>query len=226
VGAALDRLAVLGLAQKHVLRSGTDNYGFVRLSVDLYVKRDERGKREPFSRFPAPIVYGGLWSMLPTSASRHLMIVLACLDRVKDEEEILNNDEDADLDAAERERKLARTRSREPVSLSMLEGLCGFARPTVCEALKILTTPSLSANQLSFATVRSGDKGQNTPTWYALDRRIFEWSFASLDMLNSRENRERLQESRWPWLVCRRNHSKVRREQRAHSAMSQDDFPF
>lgn len=137
-----------------------------RLSRDLFPRGEE-----PYAVFPASLLFGGGWSVLPTPASRQLYLVTACLDPVGSEEAYLlkietelpgedwgEKDSEGEIwDSFDWSRHgedeylayweaiqgaaLAERRAAAAVSLSELSQLSGLSRSVVDTSLGILLTP-------------------------------------------------------------------------------------
>lgn len=128
-----------------------------RLSTTLFPRAEEHSVALWGSLF-----HGGTWMLLPTSACRHLYVVLACLDPVRDEDLYFDTVIGAQIRDAKqgkgrhsvdrlrsdhalrgriRKRELERLRSQATTSLAHLARMSGLSRDTVIEALKVLERP-------------------------------------------------------------------------------------
>lgn len=174
------RIARLAGLDKSTVREGLralEAAGLLQLRYDLHPEPERKGFRTKFRLstriYPqageekvtlrATLIYGGTWSLLPTSGCRHLYVVVACLDPVRDPDvylsvamsklmarlrkkparytaEHLAND--AGLRKAEGDRILARRRAKAPRSLAELASYSGMQRSTVAEALRVLLLPA------------------------------------------------------------------------------------
>jgi hypothetical protein len=82
---AVRRLVGLGLLQiRRVPRAKYEGgyKTFYRLAAELYPRPEGE---DPYAEIPGNLIYGGVWSLLPTAAARHMFSVLACLDQIGDE---------------------------------------------------------------------------------------------------------------------------------------------
>lgn len=190
VKAALERLVQLGFAetrrQSREKHQGGREVHF-RLSCHLYAHPGEA-----FARVSAGLIYGGVWSVIPSPASRHLYITLACLDPIKDEAaylqkvehdsyghapwweqypEVWDEPDDADYldERVLQSRFLEEQRMKSPLSLADLATASGLPRRTVISALNPLLVSLGPAergkrNSLICRGIRGG-----RPTWYALN---------------------------------------------------------
>jgi hypothetical protein len=183
VSQAFNRLVTLGLMQTR--REPREKYlgGYLtwyRLSASFYpADRDD-----PYAEIPSSLFYGGAWGLLPTSAARHLYVVLACLDPIGNEKAYLDSiledtqaepwwdlyfenplryleyDESngrydsKDLEPKLRIDYLAGHRARYPASLAELSDYSGMTRATVSSALQVLTTPIFGGHQRQDSTKR------------------------------------------------------------------------
>ena len=141
--------------------------------------------------FPAQVFYGGAWSILPTSASRHLYLVLTCLDPIGDEDGYLRRispDSDWAAHAVDEDyrrhpefrrlygengyaewlltipqRLLGKSRAASATSLSDLSTLTGMSRRSVSEALEILTRPLFAGEPGTRPSLALIQKGDAPP---------------------------------------------------------------
>lgn len=167
---------------------------------------------EAFVRIPGALVYGGLWMLMPTHATRHLYLTIAGLAPVRDEAAFLSAarrvvderecgreeddewDEDDDPfvidDARERavQAALARARARLPLSVADLARHTGMGESAVESALLCLTR-DMKVRAQGYRTefvgplVGSGLAGPNRVRWYAPSRKEAERCI-SPDVLN------------------------------------------
>lgn len=94
VGAAFDQLAKQGLLQSRRQRRTDDPRGGALFRHQYRLRASEffpAATEDRFVRFPADLLYAGVWALLPTNASRHLYLVIACVDWIADEEAYLNS---------------------------------------------------------------------------------------------------------------------------------------
>ena len=226
VATAIDRLVSMKVMKVEKRPRGQYEGGYethYRLHIALYPKGDE-----PYAQLPASLFYGGTWFMLPSAAGRHLYVVIACLDPVRNEDAYLNplkdvgdgnldgfgDEEDNDIeDDEERQATIAaklraKRRSSEPQSISDLVRFAGLQRSTVVEVLRVLTTPIFGSREIngvkypSIPLVRKGEAPPRTPTWYAPDRRAWRWHWKA-DVLNSPADVEKERWRLWPFLYIR-----------------------
>lgn len=130
-----------GLAQRHTEKRHPVNggvLGFYRLNAAALFP--EPG--EPFTRISGALIYGGLWSLLPTHAARSLYVALAAFDPVYDEE-ALSASMYYGTDAVETEERIAEMRASVPLPVARLAKLTGQTEKTVKAARRILLAPSL-----------------------------------------------------------------------------------
>jgi hypothetical protein len=145
--------------EKHVLEGLRGRRTLYRLSTRVFPGPGETAVVTLAGRLFA----GGTWALLPTPACRHLYVVIACLDPVRNEEAYFQHklraliraakkglgkhrpDELAastKLQARVRREVMARRRAEEePVTLARLVEVSGLQRSTVAEALRILLRP-------------------------------------------------------------------------------------
>ncbi|MDQ3555885.1 MAG: hypothetical protein M3409_03785 [Gemmatimonadota bacterium] len=131
---------------------------YYRLSAGLYPVGGER-----FTTITGAMVYGGTWSLLPTSACRHLYLVLAARDPIGDESAYVEGARRRIIrNAAARRRRagkakggaatsvahevddqtiLAHRRAKSALSLARLADISGTRRSTLAEALRVLVSP-------------------------------------------------------------------------------------
>ena len=148
---------------------------------------------------PGNLFYGGTWALLPSAAVRHLYTVISGLDPIRDEEayveritwdlgngDVYTDDDEENLtdpEACKASRLLAEQRQRHPLSRRDLVVSSGLHRSTVNEALHALLVP-LFGHQAdaragcrlpSIALLKRGKVQPGRPTWYAADRRAWDW---------------------------------------------------
>jgi hypothetical protein len=180
---------------------------------------------------PGNLIYGGTWSLLPSAAFRHLYLVVACLDPIGDEVAYLariaedtggNWDRYADDQAWSiadpvaraaviQAQLLAAQRERHPVSMRDLAQFSGLQRSTVKEALHGLLTPIFGdlvdartgQRYPPIALLRRGEAHPGRPTWYAPDRRAWDWSWRC-EVLNARDRVQKARDRLWPHFLERR----------------------
>jgi hypothetical protein len=198
---------------------------FFRLAAILYPQGDE-----PYAVLPGNLFYGGTWALLPSSAYRHLYVVLAGLDSIGDEAAYLAriaedfggdwdhhaNDHDwAIADpvaraAAIQAKILAAQRARHPLSRRDLVEYSGLGRSAVIEALHALLVPIFgnSADERTghryppIALVKKGEPLPRRPTWYAPDRRAWNRWWPG-DLMNARDQIQKKRNQLWPHVVER-----------------------
>lgn len=190
VSRAIRILEAMGL-----LRRGPDGRGHglrYCLLRDLYPRADDQMS---YATVPANLFYGGAWSLLPTSAARHLYIVLAGLDPISDEERYVDRvqrnepvhglDEDdppewgryteEDRQQLRRQAVLAPIRATNALSRRQLVEISGLSLSTLKDALNVLTAPLLGDESYEegptemWRPIAMVAHGRN-PTWYAPDR--------------------------------------------------------
>lgn len=130
-----------------------------RLSTTVFPRKGET----EVAVLPGLLFAGGSWALLPTPACRHLYVVVACLDPIRNEDLYFEGKLKARVRAAAqglgqhtpeelrqsskvqarmRREVLARRRAEEePVTLAKLVEMSGMQRSTVAEALRILRKP-------------------------------------------------------------------------------------
>jgi hypothetical protein len=207
IGRALETLVESGVLQRHAVRprfSGGPKRWFYRLTVALYATG-----RGTFFRFPAAMVYGGMWAYLPTRGARHLFVAIAGLDAVLDEDAYRARiEEDGEIDA-EDEDPVIRQRSRHPMSLGRLSTATGMTRNAVDESLRLLQTPLVASTGLGapdLSLISSGPAQPGTSRWFSPNMAIagLRWPPA---LLNDRAALGRDRLARYPMLACRRRGS-------------------
>lgn len=161
----------------------------------------------PFAQISGNLLYGGAWAMLPTSASRHLYVVLACMDGVLDEEGWLSAGGDPDDDQRARACRLERRRRAFPISGADLERLSGLSHGTVVEALSILLAGLFDNHKLPL--LRRGETGRGRTFWYAPHRAAARWHFHP-EYLNDPSKLRTIQAAAWP-MVMRQRAEQARR---------------
>ena len=231
---AMDQLAAEGLLQ-YELRPRPEQYaggklGYFRLSAALYPAGGE-----PYTELDSRLFFGGIWAMLPRPAYRHLYVVLAALDPIRDEDAYLSKIEseagedswvnllpEDDLDdlpedeeewsEAAKRMILAKRRSSEPKSLTELVNASGLSRATVIDALQGLSEPIFGDVETPTALIQKGERTDGTPTWYAPDRRVIanEWYWEPF-VLNDVNQVKAKQQVYWPHLFKRRAAQKKRK---------------
>jgi hypothetical protein len=187
-----------------------------RLSSALFPQRDEL-----FVQVPGGLFYGGFWSLLPTHASRHLLLTLAALDPVRDEKaysEYLQEvgavqdgfgGDDADAEV------LGRRRSS-PLSVSDIEEASGLSRTAVFESLSVLLAPVTQGGvELGRIIERVGDDPgtprSGRPFSYAFRSSVLDRLQFNPDGLNSRDAVRAFRSINWPGVTARAQRSAARR---------------
>lgn len=184
---ALDALAAAGFAQDETRPRGRHSGGtqlFYRLRATLYPTFSER-----YSEFSAALMYGATWAALPSSAARHLYLVLACLDPIGSEDGYLDAiaerdyhrdnwgymdpwpDDPADDDEDVQVRLLMSRRANAAVSLRELARYSGLARNTLLAARRVLLAPRWGGESL----VQVEHETSNSPGWYVPNNRAGHW---------------------------------------------------
>jgi hypothetical protein len=217
VGNSLRQLVASGLMQFDGSGAGRRNH--FRLLRTLYPSNEEK-----YATIPAMLIYGGVWHLLPTMASRHLYLVLAILDPVGDEEAYLaklssdglnwTGDELAEwqdfdrtsINQLQRQRYLGEVRSSSSVSIADLTRYSGMSRNSVKGALRQLEVP-MFGNQVCEG--ESGKSYRPVPLiaardgWRVPDRGAWNW-FWNVEFLQNRESIEAQRRKLWPWIHERR----------------------
>jgi hypothetical protein len=198
---------------------------YYRLATTLYPQGDES-----YAVMPGNLFYGGSWAMLPSAASRHLYLVIAGLDPIGDEQAYLqciaedldgNWDQRADGDdwtitepaaraTAIQTKILAAQRERHPLSIRDLLEYSGLQPSTAVEALHALLVPIFGncvdertgQRYPPIALLKRGEPQPRRPTWYAPDRRTWNWWWRD-EVLNSPEQCDKARERFWPRVVDR-----------------------
>jgi hypothetical protein len=240
VTSAFHMLAAAELMQTENRRRERREGGFktyYRLSAELYPRNDA----DEWRKFPAELLYGGHWCMLPQPSARHAYIALLCLDPIADEsaylarlmdvgnaepwwEERCEGDEDIAeyyLEPLLKWRFLNRHRAeRATVSLSELSRLTAMPKGTVTSALQILTTPVFGGCEAKkggtippIPLVARGPACDLEPTWYVPDQRAWEWDWR-IDVLNDPKRVEMHRLQKWPSLSQRRRDASDRTRSR------------
>ena len=156
-----------------------------------------------FVKFYGNFIYGGLWSLLPTSAARHLFLAFLCADPVHDPRSFADGitggcrTEQARTEA----RRVIRTqRQRHALSFSQLVVLTGMTRPVVNNAVKILTT-SFVAQGHKARGVQRGHRHPRGPNWYAPSRRVMKSLSFDPAVLNDHQAMCRLRHEIWGQVI-------------------------
>lgn len=161
-----------------------------RLSRSLYP-----AEGETWHQLRGSLFYGGLWSLLPTPAARHLLVTIRGLEPVISEQALLNWEADLEvpLDDDEPPGIVERTRSRHPMSFAVLSTSSGMSLSTVRNALRVLLTP-LNDDPMGSATLESGPAGGSR--WYTANERTLncQWEPA---VLNDANRRRKVQRRLW-----------------------------
>ena len=140
---------------------------FYRLSAKAFWPAD--GER--FGRIGGGLVYGGLWSKLPSPAARQLYLLIACLDPIGDEDSYAAKlAEERDIPAGLcLWIALEDIRAKYPLTYDDLARLTGLSRRSVAGALKPLTAPIQTAGG-PCQLVRRGASLEGGTFFYAPDR--------------------------------------------------------
>jgi hypothetical protein len=196
---------------------------YYRLAAALYPREGE-----PYAVLPGNLLYGGTWALLPTAAMRHLYLVISGLDPIRDEKAYLRRiaedvgedwDEGSyddalrdpdDREPTVQEETLATQRARHPLSIRDLVACSGLHRGTVIEALRALLEPIIGDeideltgdDQPHIALLKRGEVRSGRPTWYAVDRRAWDWCW-SCELMNDPEQLLKIRESLWPYIAFR-----------------------
>lgn len=123
---------------------------------------------ETWVPLPGTLFYGGLWAGLPYASCRHLYLVIAGLDAVRDEQafgEAVGERES--LDPAEAVRG---ARERNPLSLTALSQLSGISREEVVKARNILCAPTLTTATGALIPYVLTGAARGRSAWYAPNR--------------------------------------------------------
>jgi hypothetical protein len=218
---------------------------YYRLSARLYP-----GPTEEYAALPGRLIYSGAWSMLPTNAARHVFLVLTCLDPIGDEDAYLekiradsNGDcpwqaeeipaawweryTAADIEALQRLRWLGQY--RQTLSLRELEAATGVRRATLVDALRALSVPAFGDRPRGdtdrhyppIALIAKGEADDRRPTWYAPDRRAWDWSW-NLDVLNDPARVRSTQRELWPTAEDRRERQRERERAEDAAALARE----
>jgi hypothetical protein len=194
-----------------------------RLNARLYPQGDE-----PYVELSASLFYGGTWFMLPSSASRHMYVVIACLDPIRNEDAYLGPlkgesengldwkgdgyddgiEDDREREASIKAKLLAKRRSSEPQSISDLVRFSGLQRSTVVEALRVLTPPIFGSEEIDgvkyppISLLLKGEAPPRTPTWYAPNRLVRYWYWHwPPRFLDSPMDVQAVRDLLWPFMV-------------------------
>lgn len=193
VASALQQLETRGLIQSRRVAPPAHTGGAERQVYRLNLALFPVNTDEWYTEIGGTLLYGGMWSMLPTHAARHLYVVIAALDAVANETAFLSASDHygRDWDDEERAEILADFRYKHPLSISDLTFYAGFTSTTTTEsALKILTTPVTFRNKTEQRTVPLVERGEakGRMSWFAPSREAatVQWSPA---VLNSAERR-------------------------------------
>jgi hypothetical protein len=204
---AMHDLAFLGWAE---LRNISGQHGrgghevWYRLSRQFFA-----GNGEQWRSMSGHLIYSGSWAVLPTSAARHVYMMLMALDPVHNEDKLVAAfDEQHGIgDPEEQELKIAQLRHSKAPSRAQLLSLSGLQRSTLDEALSILLAPLFTKNAIPL--VRTG-RG-NGSRWYSLDSRAPEWRYEP-DFLNARGSIDSLRRQLWPMIERRKVRPSKRRK--------------
>lgn len=152
-----------------------------------------------FVKFYGNFIYGGLWSLLPTSAARHLFLAFLCADPVHDPRSFAH----AITEGCQTERAMTEARRvimarRQPHALSFsdLVVLTGMTRPVVNNAVKILTT-SFVVQGKKARYVRREYQHPQGPNWYVPSRRVMRLRSLDPAVLNDHQAMHRLRNEIW-----------------------------
>ena len=204
IGRDFGVLADAGLLQRHAVQpgfvGGPKRWAY-RLSLCLYAQG-----RGTFVRFPAAMVYGGMWAYLPTRGARHLFVVIAALDPVLDEAAYRAQIEEFGEIDPEGDDPVMEQRARHPMSLGRLASATGMVRNAVSEALGILETPvaaSTVSGKPDLALVTSGPARLRGARWFSPNMAVAETRCRPA-LLNNREALERDRLARYEVLARRR----------------------
>jgi hypothetical protein len=208
VGQVFRRLADRALLQSRTVpppaRYGGPPRREYRLPRALY------GDGSPFVQVFGNLFYGGMWSMLPTPAARHLYLTIACLDPVLNDDamrrQLSEDNHDTDIEPG----ALAEVRARKPCSLSALAHASGMRLSTVEEALAVLTTPVFDCGDQNISLVAFGPAAHKGMRWVAPDRRANRWDWLP-EALNDPRRVEAMRRQMWPAIAARQDATKRRR---------------
>lgn len=147
---AMARLEEVGLLRMGARERMPQHGGAYRRPYQLHADCfPAKGHR--FFRLPGTLFYGGTFAMLPVSAARHLLLVVAALDPLYDEAELrehMAGDYDRDVDAS-----IVRRRHESTATFSRLVELSGLAPSTTQEALRVLMQPVFHADKAKVPTI-------------------------------------------------------------------------
>lgn len=206
VGPALKRLEKAGFAKLRQVPAPKHAGGRPRheyaLSLDLF----PRGQGERYAEIGGSLFYAGAWSILPSSAARHLYVTLAALDPVIHEPslEVALFEAGAEDDGTGTVQKY---RARHGALLLKIANASGLPRSTVQVQLKVLTAPLFD----KLALVTSGP-AEHGGRWYAPERRVVKegWGWRT-DYLNQPRITETLRAAHWPQIKEKRQQLKLKR---------------
>lgn len=238
VGKVFDRLEELTWLERRKLPpkkyvGGPARYEY-RLSTALYSSANSENRTlEPYAGIGATLFYGGIWSLLPTAAARHLYVTIACLDPVRNEVALAERLDEDNFLREDEAVTLQDVRERHPRSVAELADASGMTRSTVEEALEILTTPLYWRDESNKTTpqdlplvssgLAAGAAGKNGVKWYGVERAATTW-FWQPDVLNDRVRRDRTQAASWPKLAKRRAEQEARAKAKREKTARAEKF--
>lgn len=171
-----------------------------RLRTTLYAK-----PRETFTRFWGGLFYGGWWRALPTPSARHLYLALCALDPIQDlkafRQTMATKQGLEYLSPNHWSRIKSEIRQRQAVSYTDLQWYTGMARPTVLDALRILTTPFLVEDSQRLRLVHRGPNTPGKRRWAVPGRKLLRQRWLNFDLLNDPDGLRQIRGEWWPQRV-------------------------
>ena len=167
-----------------------------RLCTTLYAERTER-----FAMVRGSLFYGGWWRVLPTSSARHLYLALCALDPIQDlrafRRAMANKQGLDSLRPNHWLRMRSEIRQRHAASYTALQSYTGMARPTVLDALQILTTPLRLGDSQTLRFVFRGPYAPGKRRWAVPSRRLLRQGGLDFDLLNDAQGLEKIRGDWW-----------------------------
>ncbi len=101
------------------------------------------GEGEEYAEFPAQLLYGGAWAVLPTHAARVVYVAVSLLDPIKNEVEFAGRNADGTpwFSPDKAPEGFAAYRTQHPTLLTAIESACGIARRHIAPAIQVLREP-------------------------------------------------------------------------------------
>ena len=206
VAAVFDALEHSGLLERRHDAVGRyrNRVGFRLLAESFFpVWEPSIGACDMFVKFYGNVIYGGLWSLLPTSAARHLFLAFLCADPVHDPRSFahaITEGYQTERAMTEARRVIMARRQQHALSFSDLVVLTGMTRPVVNNAVKILTT-SFVVQGHKARYVRRGQQHPRGPNWYAPSRRVMKSLSIDPAVLNDHQAMCRLRHKFWGQVI-------------------------